>query len=113
MPVFVHNSNGLKGRLSDLLPLHLSKKLVGAYEDIRAGNGHPQPDRATGLQDVSQREAAHEKRWAPWNTVLAPRVKELKFGENSPRWSTVMRWTNDHYNTVEPRSAPHFPDAGW
>jgi hypothetical protein len=30
-----------------------------------------------------------------------------------PDGRQVMGWTNDHYKTIHPFTAPHFPDAGW
>lgn len=94
----------------------MSKNFVSAYDDIRAGNGVPQTDPATGLQKVFQGRATHEKRWAG---ALEYRVPGAK-GDNArilsktlPDGRTVMGWTNDHYKTIKPFTAPHFPDAGW
>ncbi|WP_434739682.1 LamG-like jellyroll fold domain-containing protein [Micromonospora sp. SH-82] len=115
-PVLVHNNNCPNGKLSDPLPQGMSKNFVNAYDDIRAGSGVPQTDPSTGVQKVFQGKATHEKRWAG---ALEYRVPGTK-GDNArilaktlPDGRMVMGWTNDHYKTIKPFTAPHFPDAGW
>jgi hypothetical protein len=103
------------GRLSDPLPQGMSKHFVRAYDDIRAGRGQPQTD-ATGKQKVFEGRGKHEGRWAGSLEYRVPGAK----GDSArilvrtlPDGRKVMGWTNDHYKTIRPFSAPHFPDAGW
>ncbi|MFC0623016.1 polymorphic toxin-type HINT domain-containing protein [Kribbella deserti] len=115
-PVLVHNSNCPEGRLSDPLPPGMSKSIVNAYDDIRAGNGVPQTNPLTGRQNVFQGRAVHEKRWAGALEFRVPGSKGDQtriLMKTLPDGRTVMGWTNDHYRTIKPFTAPHFPDAGW
>lgn len=107
---------GRSGKLSDPLPQGMSKRFVSAYDEIRAGRGQPQTDTVTGRQKVFEGRGKHEKRWTG---ALEYRVPGTK-GDSArilvktlPDGRKVMGWTNDHYDTIKPFSAPHFPDAGW
>ncbi|MEU4910658.1 polymorphic toxin-type HINT domain-containing protein [Streptomyces fradiae] len=115
-PVLVHNSNCPTGKLSDRLPQGMSRHFVNAYDDIRAGRGVPQTDPATGAQKVFQGKATHEKRWAGALEYRVPGSKGDSariLAKTLPDGRMVMGWTNDHYKTIKPFSAPHFPDSGW
>lgn len=116
-PVLVHNSNGYPtGKLSDPLPQGMSRHFVNAYDEIRAGRGVPQTDPATGAQKVFQGRATHEKRWAGALEYRVPGSKGDSariLAKTLPDGRIVMGWTNDHYKTIKPFSAPHFPDSGW
>ncbi|MYU21839.1 polymorphic toxin-type HINT domain-containing protein [Streptomyces sp. SID8352] len=116
-PVLVHNSNGCpNGKLSDPLPQGMSRHFVNAYDEIRAGRGVPQTDPATGAQKVFQGRATHEKRWAGALEYRVPGSKGDSariLAKTLPDGRVVMGWTNDHYKTIKPFSAPHFPDSGW
>ncbi|EHN76264.1 hypothetical protein SMCF_4245 [Streptomyces coelicoflavus ZG0656] len=116
-PVLVHNSNGCPtGKLSDPLPQGMSRNFVNAYDEIRAGRGVPQTDPATGAQKVFQGRATHEKRWAGALEYRVPGSKGDSariLAKTLPDGRVVMGWTNDHYKTIKPFSAPHFPDSGW
>ncbi|WP_438947818.1 RHS repeat-associated core domain-containing protein [Streptomyces triticisoli] len=103
-------------KLSDPLPQGMSRHFVNAYDEIRAGRGQPQTDPATGAQKVFQGRATHEKWWAGSLEYRVPGSK----GDSArilvktlPNGRIVMGWTNDHYDTIKPFSAPHFPDSGW
>ncbi|MGA4839996.1 polymorphic toxin-type HINT domain-containing protein [Streptomyces sp. G45] len=116
-PVLIHNSNGCpNGKLSDPLPQGMSRHFVNAYDEIRAGRGVPQTDPATGAQKVFQGRATHEKRWAGALEYRVPGSKGDSariLAKTLPDGRVVMGWTNDHYKTIKPFSAPHFPDSGW
>ncbi|MFE1443607.1 polymorphic toxin-type HINT domain-containing protein [Streptomyces sp. NPDC058739] len=115
-PVLVHNSNCPTGKLSDRLPQGMSRHFVNAYDDIRAGRGVPQTDPVTGAQKVFQGKATHEKRWAGALEYRVPGSKGDSariLAKTLPDGRMVMGWTNDHYKTIKPFSAPHFPDSGW
>lgn len=112
----VRNGKCPDGKLSDPLPQGMSKHFVKAYDDIKAGRGVPQTDPSTGAQKVFQGRAPHEGRWAgaleyrvPGTTGDQARI----LVKTLPDGRTVMGWTNDHYRTIKPFSAPHFPDSGW
>ena len=104
-------------RLSDPLPQGLPKPFVRAYEEIRLGNGVEQTHPQTGKHKQFGGNGAHEKWWSgaweytvpgakdPGNSRIL--VKELPDGRK------VMGWTTDHYKTIHPFKAPHFPDDGW
>ncbi|MDX3232392.1 DUF6531 domain-containing protein, partial [Streptomyces sp. ME19-01-6] len=104
-------------RLSDQLPQGLPKTFVRAYEDIRQGHGVRQTDPDTGDPKIFEGRKKHE---APWKDALEYRVPHAKDPENSrilvkelPDGRKVMGWTTDHYKTIHPFTAPHFPDDGW
>ncbi|MEV8058855.1 DUF6531 domain-containing protein [Streptomyces antimycoticus] len=104
-------------RLSDRLPNGLPKTFVKAYDDIRAGHGVPQTDPKTGNPKIFQGKGPHE---APWKNAEEYTVPGAKDPGNSrilvktlPDGRKVMGWTTDHYDTIHPFTAPHFPDAGW
>ncbi|MFK4265671.1 DUF6531 domain-containing protein [Streptomyces milbemycinicus] len=104
-------------RLSDPMPQGLPKTFVRAYEDIRQGHGVRQTDPHTGDPKIFEGRKKHE---APWKDSLEYRVPHAKDPENSrilvkelPDGRKVMGWTTDHYKTIHPFTAPHFPDDGW
>lgn len=112
------------GRLSDRLPRGLPKEHVRAYDEIRAGRGVPQthpnnhPDLAKrGRQKIFGGKKKHE---AFWKGAREWRVPGEKDGDSwrilektLPDGRKVMGWTTDHYTTIHPFAAPHFPDSGW
>ena len=104
------------GRLSDKLPQGLSKKYVHAYEEIRAGRGSPRIDDETGMQKVFRGDAVHEKPWAgalEFNVPGADPNNARILVKTLPDGRKVMGWSKDHYKTIKPFTAPHFPDDGW
>ena len=116
-PLLVHNSNECpKGKLSDPLPQGLPKKFVDEYEKIRAGKGTPQTNPATGLQKVFQGKRAHERGWAGALEFRVPGTtgdRSRILMKTLPDGRKAMGWTTDHYDTIKPFSAPHFPDSGY
>ncbi|MFF7579148.1 polymorphic toxin-type HINT domain-containing protein [Streptomyces sp. NPDC008061] len=115
-PVLVHNNSCPIGKLSDRLPQGMSRHFVKAYDDIRAGEGVPQTDPATGAQKVFEGKATHEKRWAGALEYRVPGSKGDSariLAKTLPDGRMVMGWTTDHYETIKQFSAPHFPDSGW
>ncbi|MFK4087814.1 polymorphic toxin-type HINT domain-containing protein [Kribbella sp. NPDC020789] len=114
--VLVHNQGCPKGRLSDPLPQGMSRHFVKAYDDIRAGNGVPRIDPNTGLQKIFRGSGPHERPWADSLEFEVPGTK----GDSArilvktlPDGRLKMGWTTDHYATIKPFTAPHFPDDGW
>ncbi|MEU1665501.1 RHS repeat-associated core domain-containing protein, partial [Streptomyces sparsogenes] len=106
------------GRLSDPLPQGLPKKFVEAYEEIRAGNGVRQTDPHTGQPKVFAGDhAPHERPWAGAEEYRVPGAKNPEEArilvKTLPDGRKVMGWTTDHYKTIHPYTAPHFPDDGW
>lgn len=105
-------------RLSDPWPQGLRKTFVKAYEDIRAGGGERQTDPHTGQPKTFQ--GTHKPHERPWAGAEEYRVPGAKDPENSrilvktlPDGRKVMGWSDDHYATIHPFKAPHFPDDGW
>ncbi|WP_435241094.1 DUF6531 domain-containing protein [Streptomyces cucumeris] len=102
--------------LSDDLPRGLPKKFVEAYDDIRAGNGVPRRD-DNGHPKIFEGRKSHERPWSGATEYEVPGaknpdkarilVKTLADGRK------VMGWSTDHYKTIHPFTAPHFPDSGW
>jgi hypothetical protein len=89
---------------------------VKAYDDIRAGNGVPRIDPRTGSQKVFAGKASHEKKWAGALEFEVPGTKGNNYRilmKELPDGRKVMGWTNNHYDTINPFKAPHFPDSGW
>ncbi len=79
--------------------------------------GVRQTDPDTGDPKIFEGRKKHE---APWKDSLEYRVPHAKDPENSrilmkelPDGRKVMGWTTDHYRTIHPFTAPHFPDDGW
>ncbi|MFD8379911.1 putative T7SS-secreted protein [Streptomyces sp. NPDC059679] len=110
--------NKSPGRLSDPLPQGLPKTFVSAYDEIRAGRGIHQRDPHTGQPQVFEgTHAPHERPWAGAEEYAVPGAKNI--GEarilvkTLPDGRKVMGWTTDHYKTIHPFTAPHFPDSGW
>ncbi|HEY6795880.1 MAG TPA: polymorphic toxin-type HINT domain-containing protein [Kineosporiaceae bacterium] len=103
-PVLVHNCDG---KLSDPLPQGMSRAIVKAYDDIRAGR--------LASHDIFQGREVYARSWAGAEEYRVPGandstrilVKMLSSGQK------VMGWTTDHYKHIYAFSAPHFPDSGW
>jgi RHS repeat-associated protein len=113
-PILVHNCG--PGKLSDPLPPGMSRNVVKAYDDIRAGNGVPRIDPRTGSQKVFAGKGAHEKKWAGALEFEVPGTRGNSYRilmKELPDGRKVMGWTNNHYDTINPFKAPHFPDSGW
>lgn len=77
----------------------------------------PQTDPGTGIQKIFGGNKPHEKFW---RGAREWRVPGEKNGDNwrilektLPDGRKVMGWTTDHYTTIHPFSAPHFPDSAW
>ncbi|QKV94102.1 RHS repeat protein [Streptomyces sp. NA02950] len=116
---------GLKGckdkekrqpRLSDPMPTGLPKPFVRAYDDIREGNGVPRLD-DNGDPKIFKGKRAHER---PWKGATEYEVPGAKVPDKArilvktlPDGRKVMGWSTDHYDTIHPFTAPHFPDDGW
>jgi len=116
-PVLVHNAPCGPGRLSDPLPQGLSKAAAKAYDDILVGEGKPRLNKRGTAQAVFEGNRPHERPWRgalEWEVPGAKnpddwRILQLKM----PDGRMKMAWTDDHYDTIHPFSAPHFPDSGW
>ncbi|GAA2739853.1 RHS repeat-associated core domain-containing protein [Kitasatospora cinereorecta] len=104
-------------RLSDPWPQGLPKTHVRAYEEIRAGRGVPQNHPGTNTQKIFGGNKPHEKFWAGSKEWRVPGQKDGDtwriLEKTLPDGRKVMGWTTDHYTTIHPFSAPHFPDSGW
>ncbi|WP_281255211.1 Hint domain-containing protein [Luteimicrobium subarcticum] len=114
--VLVHNMGTHVGRLSDDLPRGMSHKIASAYDDIRAGNGVPRIDPATGKPKVFQGRRPHERFWAgavEYDVAGAKGTTTRILAKDLGGGRTVTGWTIDHYDTIRKFSAPHFPDSGW
>ncbi|MEU5610443.1 hypothetical protein ACI2L4_25350 [Streptomyces sparsogenes] len=61
--------------------------------------------------------APHERPWAGAEEYRVPGAKnpgEARIPVKTlPGGRKVMGWTTDHYKTIHPYTAPHFPDDGW
>jgi hypothetical protein len=84
---------------------------------IRAGEGTPQTDPATGQPKIFEGRKSHEKPWTGAREYLVPNAKDPGSArilvKELPDGRLVMGWTKDHYQTIHPFKAPHFPDSGW
>ncbi|MFG3259159.1 putative T7SS-secreted protein [Streptomyces sp. NPDC048172] len=119
-PLGLEGCKGKPPRLSDPMPQGLPKVTIRAYEEIRAGNGVRQTDPKTGdPKTFAGDQKPHEKRWAnseEYTVPGAPRGMEQDYKilkKTLPDGRIVMGWTVDHYKTIHPFKAPHFPDDGW
>ncbi|MER5638387.1 RHS repeat-associated core domain-containing protein [Kitasatospora sp. NPDC002227] len=105
------------GRLSDPLPQGLPKTHVRAYEEIRAGRGVPQTPPGSNVQQIFNGRRRHERPWAGAKEWRVPGQRDGDtwriLEKTLPDGRKVMGWTTDHYDTIHPFGAPHFPDAGW
>jgi RHS repeat-associated protein len=94
-----------KPRLSDPLPRGMTKKIVSAYDDYKAG-------RLTSHDVYQGREHPW---WAGAEEYRVPgaadneRIVVKKF----PNGKEAVGWTTDHYQKIHRFTAPHFPDWGW
>jgi RHS repeat-associated protein len=102
-PVLVHNESC--GRLSDPLPNGMNKKIVEAYDKVKAGELTP--------HDIYQGREYPWWRGAEEYRVPGRPESDRILVKTLPGGIKVYGWTTTHYDRIQRFSAPHFPDSGW